>query len=862
MISPTETADQLKHILENIQTPSRLDEHAWTGSLVVTQYLAENPAASNLSPGYRLLAALSALFRETMPSTPPREGKRLDTHWGRFGILAALYFAPFEHGTIRPTSLLDAWGRIDQVLPMFVFEEPDYRLSTKHLALYRLFEDESEAVPTSTLSDWHVRGLEHLADALINRERLLSARLKRTSILLDPSQAGGAETGPGRKLLHTLSSRIRVGYRQYGRWIWPLLASLVVLLFGWYAWRMISLTRTVKGHLAGFQAVIGAGEVDISPEMIEEIGPMLETTRKDVLALQARTVPFLWAGRLLGWLPVYGGDLASAEALLDLAAGLVIAGDEAYQSAAPLLAGMDGGEARPPIPEILDVLVAAQPHFDVAQASVEGALAARSEIDIERLSPKTRPLLEKIDPYLPLLRDGIPALKAVPKVLGSEEFGPQTYLILIQNEDEIRATGGFITAAATITVEKGEIIAFKVEDSYSFDDLSRQYPAPPWQLEKFILAWMFSFRNSNWSPDYPTTATWAEYLYAYGSAHSVDGVFAIDQRLLILLLEVLGPVELPDAPEPITTENVIAFMHAAKNEFQANDPARKSFMGTLAKALLEKLQGDPNLSWQKIGDAVLQALNERHILLQFDDPAMTAFIASRGWDGALRPGDGDFLMVVDSNLGWNKVNAAAWTEINHSVDLSAIKNPQASLTITHINPTAGDEPCRHASYVTTGEYDGLIERCYWNYLRVYTLEESKLLDTALHMVPATWFIREEIVPAQVDVLNNDAVVREYPPGLRGFGTMVVIPLSEERQTRFEFALPQRVLQEQDEFLTYQLHIQKQPGTIANPVAIDVRLPEGAKLISAEPGGTFQAGIWRSDLDLRTDIDIRLVFQIP
>ncbi|MBC8332258.1 MAG: hypothetical protein H8E28_09785 [Anaerolineae bacterium] len=147
-------------------------------------------------------------------------------------------------------------------------------------------------------------------------------------------------------------------------------------------------------------------------------------------------------------------------------------------------------------------------------------------------------------------------------------------------------------------------------------------------------------------------------------------------------------------------------------------------------------------------------------------------------------------------------------------------------------------------------------------MRVYTLEESELLDTFLHMVPAKWFISEDVVPAQVDVLNNDGVVDENPPGLRAYGSMVVIPSAEERQTMFTFALPQNVVQKQAEAWVYQLHIQKQPGTIANPVAIDVRLPEGARLISTEPDGIFQNGTWHADLTLRTDIDIKLVFRIP
>ncbi len=96
MNSPKDIFNELKNILEHSSAPSQLNDHPWTKSLLVRQFVAEMGDSSTNSPGYQLLAALGKLFRETMPSTPPREGQRLDTQWGRLGILASLVFPPFE----------------------------------------------------------------------------------------------------------------------------------------------------------------------------------------------------------------------------------------------------------------------------------------------------------------------------------------------------------------------------------------------------------------------------------------------------------------------------------------------------------------------------------------------------------------------------------------------------------------------------------------------------------------------------------------------------------------------------------------------------------------------------------------------
>ncbi len=179
---------ELKSILESVGVPERLDNHLWTKSLIVAQKTAADGALQRRSPGYQLLAALADLFRETMPSLPPRRGKRLDTRWGQFGLLSALYFAPFEFSTVHPASLVDAWGRIDQVIPLFVFGQPGEALPENETARYRLLAHEAEAAPTSTLSDWHVKGLERLAQLFLSREAHLSHQLGCPSVVLGDSR--------------------------------------------------------------------------------------------------------------------------------------------------------------------------------------------------------------------------------------------------------------------------------------------------------------------------------------------------------------------------------------------------------------------------------------------------------------------------------------------------------------------------------------------------------------------------------------------------------------------------------------------------------------------------------------------------
>ena len=158
-------------------------------------------------------------------------------------------------------------------------------------------------------------------------------------------------------------------------------------------------------------------------------------------------------------------------------------------------------------------------------------------------------------------------------------------------------------------------------------------------------------------PDFPTSAALAEYLYAYTRFHTSDGIIAIDQHAVQMLLTVLGPINLEGVSYPINSENVIVYMRQAK--FDSPDPAqRKNFIGTLGQAILTRITSGQAIALESLSKVLVEALDQKHLLLQLADPTMQTLVAGQGWDGAVKPGIGDFLMVVDLNIGSTKSNGA------------------------------------------------------------------------------------------------------------------------------------------------------------------------------------------------------------
>ncbi|HSH13413.1 MAG TPA: DUF4012 domain-containing protein, partial [Desulfurivibrionaceae bacterium] len=260
----------------------------------------------------------------------------------------------------------------------------------------------------------------------------------------------------------------------------------------------------------------------------------------------------------------------------------------------------------------------------------------------------------------------------MPELLGAES--PRTYLILTQNSDELRPAGGYITAAGHIVFDRGQIVEFVMQDSYTVDRLSEAYPYPPEPLYQYMAADYWVLRDASWSPDFPTAARTAIRLYELGQNVSTEGVVALDQQALPYLLRAIGPLEV--GGEQVTDANVIPLMrqHWAPQAGQAQAGAwwsqRKSFMLALAEKIRSRLEqelGPDDLPL--LAAALPEALAEKHILIHLEDPHWAELLAEWNWNGALQSTGGDYLMVVEANLGFNKASALVERQLNYQVDL-------------------------------------------------------------------------------------------------------------------------------------------------------------------------------------------------
>lgn len=417
---------------------------------------------------------------------------------------------------------------------------------------------------------------------------------------------------------------------------------------------------------------------------------------------------------------------------------------------------------------------------------------------------------KQLNPLLPMLQSLFQeAGPALPDLMGMN--GPRTYLVLVQNNHELRPTGGFISAVGKVTLTSGELSSVDFVDSYSFFRENLQYPPAPQPMQQYMGIQLLVLRDANWSPDLPTTARLIQGFYAQQTGESISGVVTVDLQAAELIVDALGPLELSGSDQPLTGSNFVeqilqmwenpvgTDLRTTSSGFNAWWGQRKNFMSLLVEAARQKM-GSGQLNYAKLFLNVQAALSRRAIQVWVDEPNLARRFAELGWDGGIHLKAGsDFLALVDTNMGYNKVDAVLQRTLSYSVAWpdgpSAPAVATAVITYTH--------PIKLANYSCTntpgyGEsYNFLVERCYYDYVRLYVPSGSHLLGIE-------------------GVDENSVVTQRSENHTQYFGGYFVLPVGQQQTVTFHYRLPPQLTPQ-----NYQLTLQRQAGSNALPITVSV-----------------------------------------
>jgi hypothetical protein len=283
-------------------------------------------------------------------------------------------------------------------------------------------------------------------------------------------------------------------------------------------------------------------------------------------------------------------------------------------------------------------------------------------------------------------------------------------------------------------------------------------------------------------------------------------------------------------------------------------------MGEISGAVLDRIRHGEGLEPAALARALQKALDEKHVLVYVRDPSAAALLRRQDWDGAvaLAP-TGDRLLVVDSNVGFNKMDAKVSRAIRYEVRLDADAGMGAQLTLVYRNRSNRpmDRCIQESRYGDV--YIDMMERCYWDYVRVYVPWDSELIAGPGRPLPVGSLLARyghpTGMPPPAPVLAED--------GRLAWTEFFALEPGDEETLNFDYRLPGSVLEYlSDGSRRYRFLVQKQPGTEAVPFELTVRLPPGAELVAVTPDALQRSatGSLTVSTMLRTDQTFEVIYR--
>ncbi len=573
--------------------------------------------------------------------------------------------------------------------------------------------------------------------------------------------------------------------RKIGLVIFVLLIIVGVLVVG--------TALSAKKAIATTQKAIGAAklqDLDATKAYLKDASRQFQTTKK-----------FIFVFSPLRVVPVIGWYIADAERGVSAAIATLDAANTFAEAITPYadvlgLKGQGtflGGTAQERLAKAIETLSKVTPQVDEVGKNITQARSQIDQIQSWRYpdflpgkpGSKLKSIKNTVDQLESFIVDSKPLLLVLPEIMGQQT--EKKYLVLFQNDKELRPTGGFITAYAIFRVNKGNIASEGSQDIYQLDNtLLKKIPAPEPIIKYLPNVSNLNLRDSNLSPDYLASMKQFEELYDSTQAKKdIDGIISLDTEFVLSMMDVLGPIDAygtkftTDQVEACACPEIIYELEKFADQPVAYEKgARKDLIGILMQQMMAKAFNAPKSTWPNLLGTTISALREKHLLLYFKEAGLQEAAEKINFAGRLNQYEGDYFQINEANFAGAKSNLYIQEKVSQVVKKGEKGEISKSVTIDYKYPRRGD----NCSLERQG---GLcLAGIYRDWIRIYVPKGSKLIKASGTEVPIT---------ASEDL---DKTIFEGFFTIRPEGTAKI---------ELEYTVPLKIDSQ------YKLLIQKQPG---------------------------------------------------
>ncbi len=488
----------------------------------------------------------------------------------------------------------------------------------------------------------------------------------------------------------------------------------------------------------------------------------------------------------------------------------------------------------------------------ISKQDLVTSVSLLADIDASIIPADKQAAFEEFKDNLPLFQESLNQASDYARFFQNmvDQNATHRYLVLFENSSELRPAGGFPGTYGVITFKNGKLDNFLVDDVYNLDGQLKESIIPPLQMQHITPNW--GMRDANWFVDFPTSARKVEEFYKKESGESVDGVIVMNPNLMARILAIVGPVSMPQYGLTLTGDNVLVKLQD-EVEYGRNRTQPKQVIKDFAPILLQKIYSASSDQWMQIFNTLVAGMDQREILMYFNNLNLESFVTDKGFGGQVRQTDGDFLMPVITNIKGSKTDTV--TETRFAVD-TAFEGAAAVHTLT----------------ITRTHNGGATDYGFYNkqnpaYVRVLVPENAELVSIEGNDTPNykplidytanKQFVRDEdltkLETSGTTMPNGVTTYREA--GKNEFGFWLITDPGKTKSVTITYKVPKALADK-----TYNLYVQKQPGLVVKDFTFALTSPAGLSASASYPTLANSGGEYTYSASLTIDLPIKVQFQ--
>lgn len=417
------------------------------------------------------------------------------------------------------------------------------------------------------------------------------------------------------------------------------------------------------------------------------------------------------------------------------------------------------------------------------------------------LTPKEKDLFNSKKKLIDGLQEKTKYLKLL--TLYPENKKEQTTIVLIQNSNELRPSGGFIGSYAVIKTKNLDIVDYKFDDIYNIDGtLEEKYKnvllEMPSEYLDFIKTDYLYSRDANLILDSSQRDEIVTSYFEKALGIKIDYLVYLNLKSLKSLLEVTGPIKISTYDEEVTAENfdTLAQTYSEKNYYEGSTQ-KKNFLTLLGNKVVEKLSKENTMSLNLLLK-LLEIFESKNVVIHSQNLEYQKVIEELALDGNVinREKYKDFLYIIENNLGENKVNKKTEKKVELKINYDqrrGVKSNDLFITLSNFSNNYNWPYGDYQGYL----HVGIPESNFVTQVKIKQIDTSKEVDITRNII--------------VKKINNTNVA--YIPFLVRPLEEIFITLSYE--TKDPIFLDSE----------YKLKVQKQPGAEDYYLKVSLNVPD-------------------------------------